>query len=261
MKRRHFLGASLTLPIFSQIHAAKAVDKKPTIVLVHGAWHGGWCWKKVTNQLRADGFEVFAPTLTGLGERVHLLNYDINLDTHIQDIMAVLEYEDLKDVILVGHSYGGMVITGVADKAKDRISQLVYLDAFLPENGKALADYVQLPPFKKDANGKYELWKIPSFAKAEQFGVVDKKDVEWVNAKLGVQPIQTFMQPISLSETLSSTIKKTYIKGSDKQSKHFGEAAVRAKSKGYKYVELQTGGHDIMVSEPETLVKILKSLV
>jgi pimeloyl-ACP methyl ester carboxylesterase len=151
MKRRHFLGASLTLPIFSQIHAAKAVDKKPTIVLVHGAWHGGWCWKKVTSQLRADGFEVFAPTLTGLGERVHLLNYDINLDTHIQDITAVLEYEDLKNVILVGHSYGGMVITGVAEKAKDRISQLVYLDAFLPENGKALADYAQLPPFQKDA--------------------------------------------------------------------------------------------------------------
>jgi pimeloyl-ACP methyl ester carboxylesterase len=259
MKRRHFLGASLTLPIFSQIHAAKTVDKKPTIVLVHGAWHGGWCWKKVTNQLRADGFEVFAPTLTGLGERVHLLNYDINLDTHIQDITAVLEYEDLKNVILVGHSYGGMVITGVADKAKDRISQMVYLDAFLPENGKALADYVELPPFKKDANGKYERWKIPSFANAEQFGIVDKKDIEWVNAKLGVQPIQTFMQPVTLSEAIS-TIKKIYIKGSAK-SKHFGEAAERAKSNGYKYIELHTGGHDIMVSEPNTLVKILKSLI
>jgi pimeloyl-ACP methyl ester carboxylesterase len=260
MKRRHFLASSLALPIFSTVSVTKSVDKKPTFVLVHGAWHGGWCWKKVTNMLKTNGFEVFTPTLTGLGERAHLLNENINLDTHIQDITAVLEYEDLKDVILVGHSYGGMVITGVADKAKGRISQLVYLDAFLPENGKSLVDYAQIPPVKKDANGKIENWKIPPLAKAAQFGVTDKNDIEWVDAKLSAQPIQTFLQPVTLNEVPSNTIKKVYIKGSS-PSKHFGEAAERAKIKGYQYFELQKGGHDVMVSDPDALVKIFKSLI
>jgi len=110
-------------------------------LFVHGAWHGGWCWKRVARILRAAGHEVFAPTLTGLGEREHLLNADVGLDIHIQDVLGVLKYEDLHDVILVGHSYGGMVIAGVAEKATTRIKHLVYLDAFVPEDGKSLADY------------------------------------------------------------------------------------------------------------------------
>src|SRR5580700_2534506 len=99
-----------------------------TYVLVHGGGHGGWCWQRVVPLLRAAGHEVYTPTLTGLGERSHLLRPDIDLDTHIADVVGVLRYEDLTDVILVGHSYGGMVITGVADRALARIGQLVYLD-------------------------------------------------------------------------------------------------------------------------------------
>ena len=116
-----------------------------TFVLVHGAWLGGWCWKKVTPLLRAAGQEVFAPTLTGLGERSHLFSPEVGLDTHIEDIIAVLEYEDLTDVILVGHSYAGMVIAGVAQKAAHRLAELVYLDSFLPESGKSLDDYLPAP--------------------------------------------------------------------------------------------------------------------
>ena len=111
-----------------------------TFVLVHGGGHGGWCYSRVSPLLRAAGHEVYAPTLTGLGERKHLLRPDIDLDTHITDIVHVLEYEDLEDVILLGHSYGGMVITGVADRAGSRIRRLVYLDAAHPRNGESLAD-------------------------------------------------------------------------------------------------------------------------
>ena len=112
-----------------------------TYVLVHGAWHGGWCWKKVAPLLRHAGHEVFIPTLTGLGERAHLLTPEVDLTTHVQDIVGVLTYEDLQEVILVGHSYGGMVISGVAQQAALRLSHLVYLDAFVPENGRCLLDY------------------------------------------------------------------------------------------------------------------------
>jgi pimeloyl-ACP methyl ester carboxylesterase len=104
----------------------------------------------VTPLLRAAGHEVFTPTLTGLGERSHLLGPDIDLDTHVRDVAAVLEYEDLHDVVLVGHSSGGMVIAGTTAVAAERIGQLVYLDAFLPEDGKALRDYAPVPPARPD---------------------------------------------------------------------------------------------------------------
>ena len=142
MKRRNVI----TTLSFLAVGSASAVyghprKKQATIVLVHGAWHGGWCWKKVVPLLRAYGNDVYAPTLTGLGERSHLLHQQIDLDLHIQDIVAMLDYEDLHDVTLVGHSYGGMVITGVADRERARINKLVYLDAFMPDNGKSLQDY------------------------------------------------------------------------------------------------------------------------
>src|SRR5438105_4042834 len=111
-----------------------------TFVLIHGAWHGGWCWQRVAPALRREGHEVYAPSLTGMGERRHLARADIDLDTHIEDVVSLLEMEDLRDVVLVGHSYGGMVITGAADRS-GRVAKLVYLDAFVPENGRCCLDY------------------------------------------------------------------------------------------------------------------------
>ncbi len=111
-----------------------------TYVLVHGACHGGWCWRRVAELLRAAGHEVFAPTLTGLGDRAHLAHRGIDLDTHIQDVAAVLTYEELREVVLVGHSYAGLVITGVAERAANRLAQLVYLDAAVPRDGEAGLD-------------------------------------------------------------------------------------------------------------------------
>ena len=113
-----------------------------TFVLVHPAWFGGWCWRKVSPVLRARGHEVFAPTLTGLGERAHLASQKVGLEMHVEDVANVLEYEDLRQVILVGNSSGGMVITGVADRMPERIAHLVYLDAFVPEDGQSMLDII-----------------------------------------------------------------------------------------------------------------------
>jgi pimeloyl-ACP methyl ester carboxylesterase len=111
-------------------------------VLVHGGWHGGWCWRFVAAALRRADHDVYTPSLTGLGDRAHLARPGIDLELHIQDVVAVLEMEDLREVVLLGHSYGGMVVTGVADRCTARISKLVYLDAFVPENGKCALDYI-----------------------------------------------------------------------------------------------------------------------
>ena len=158
-----------------------------TYVLVHGAWHGGWCWKRVAPLLRAAGHEVYTytPTLTGLGERAHLLSRDIDLDTHITDIVNVLAYEELTDVVLVGHSYGGMVIAGVADRVPERVAHLVYLDAFVPRDGQAVHDIFS-PEFAAHlqalALAEGDGWRIPA-PPAASYGVTAAADLAWVAAK------------------------------------------------------------------------------
>ena len=135
-----------------------------TFVLVHGAWHGSWCWKRVRRALQARGHEVFTPTLTGVGERSHLLAPQVDLDTHINDVVNCVKWEELSDVVLCGHSYGGCVIRGAADRIADRIGALVYLDAFVPETGRSLHD--TLPQKTRDgqvdlAKAAGEGWKLP----------------------------------------------------------------------------------------------------
>src|SRR2546421_8767740 len=135
-----------------------------TFVLVHGAWHGSWCWKRVRKALQAQGHDVFTPTLTGVGERSHLLARNINLDTHIDDVVNLIRWEELTDVVLCGHSYGGAVISGAASRVGDRISALVYLDAFVLEDGESLHD--ALPPEQRNmqlavAQTHGDGWKVP----------------------------------------------------------------------------------------------------
>lgn len=235
--------------------------KRATFVLVHGAWHGGWCWKKVTPLLQAAGHEVFTPTLTGLGERAHLLNPQVDLSTHIQDIVGVLEYEDLRNLVLVGHSYGGMVISGVAEKAGTRLSQLVYLDAFLPENGKSLKDYVPGAPLDELARTKGDGSRLPmaGLVTLEMFGVTDSADVAWMTPKLGDQPYKTFTQPVQLAATVNKSLRRAFIQTS--KLPNFTEAAARAKMQGFRYYELFSAGHDAMVTKPKELVKIFLELV
>src|SRR5258708_16078648 len=130
-----------------------------TFLVAHGAWSAGWAWKKMQPLMAARGHELFTPTCTGLGERAHLAHRDLNLESHIADMLAVLEFEDLKNVILIGHSYGGMVATGVADRARDKIKQLVYLDAFAPEGGKSAIHYIPPQPPGLPRKNPLDPWK------------------------------------------------------------------------------------------------------
>jgi pimeloyl-ACP methyl ester carboxylesterase len=172
-----------------------------TYVLVHGAWHGGWSWKRVAQIFRKNGDEVFTPTLTGLGERSHLISADIGLDTHIQDIAAVLDYEDLQDVILVAHSYGAMVISGVAETHASRIKQLVYIDAFVPIDGQWMAQFFPAPAvevYKEKSRLEGKGYGIPS-PPPEVLGITSQADLAWVRPRLGLQPRKSFYDPIHLS--------------------------------------------------------------
>ena len=169
-----------------------------TYVLVHGAWHGAWCWRRVTRMLTAHDHEVFTPTLTGVGERSHLLTPEIDLDTHITDVVNVMKWERLDQIVLVGHSYGGLVVSGVAEQRKDAIAAIVLLDAFYPDNGQSLAD--QATKTTRDAieaavqKGDTVLAPRP----AAMFKV-NEKDCAWVDALCVPHPIRCFTQKIHLT--------------------------------------------------------------
>ncbi len=259
--RRQILTCFGLLP-FAGLAATgySSAQKNFVFVLVHGAWHGGWCWKKVKILLEEQRFTVYTPTLTGLGERSHLLNEEIGLDTHIQDIVAVLEYEDLKNVILVGHSFGGMVITGVAGKAAERISHLVYLDAFLPENGKALKDYLPQNDSGNENPKESRDWKVPPRSTAAEFGVREKEDIAWAEKRLGPQSAKTFVQPVVIENPIPDEIKKTYIQLTD-DSPWFVEAAERARKNGFQIFSYLEGGHDAMISQPGEIAEMFISML
>ena len=172
-----------------------------TFVLVHGMWAGGWYWQKVRPLLRAAGHEVFTPTLAGLGERVHLARPDVGLDRHIEDVVNVLRFEDLYDVLLVGHSYAGMVIRGVADRIPERVTTLVYLDAFVPEHGERVLDLwpaAYRPDFEAMAMG-FDGWRIPTLDPGDE----DPSIIAWEAGRTVPHPIATFREPIRLSNSAS----------------------------------------------------------
>src|SRR5262245_41336263 len=169
-----------------------------TFVLVHGAWHGSWCWKRVRRSLQAKGHDVFTPTLTGVADRSHLLSSDVNLETHILDVVNLIQWEELSDVVLCGHSYGGCVISGVADRIPERIRSLVYLDAFVLEDGENILQHV---PGGQLAH--QEDWKVPPIP-AEVFNV-NMADRDWVNRQCTVQSIETFRQRLKLRNATKIT--------------------------------------------------------
>ena len=227
-----------------------------TYVLVHGAWHGGWCWAKVARLLRDAGHEVHTPTLTGLGDRAHLARPEVDLETHIQDVVAVLESEELRQVTLVGHSYGGMVISGVAARTSGRIGQLVYLDAFVPETGKSLLDYLgeRATAMREAAATHGEGWTLPSFP-PERFGVTSQRDTEWLNKHLVAQPLRTFEQPLPAAG--GDKLKRTYIYCSKPAMGTFDQFAERLRDdRKWTFHDVKTG-HDAMVTAPGEIAKIL----
>ncbi len=232
-------------------------SKKGLFVLVHGAWHGGWCWRRVVPLLRRAGHQVFTPSLTGLGDRAHLSRPDINLDTHIQDILTLIDMEDLEDVILVGHSYGGMVVTGVAHRVPSKIRRLVYLDAFLPEDGKAQIDYI-LPERAAFMRKEGEETGMVNPAPLARFGVTKPEDVTWASRHLVAHPYRTMVQPIKLTdEAAFSRLRKTYIYCSSPATGSFDGFAARIRiDPAWQFFEMKTG-HDAMITDPEGVAQIL----
>ncbi|MEH2514388.1 pimeloyl-ACP methyl ester carboxylesterase [Nitrobacteraceae bacterium AZCC 1564] len=258
MTRRRALAAGMTGAAIAAtgFEAAGAQQTAKTFVLVHGAWHGGWCWRRVSDLLEKQGHKVFAPTLTGLGERSHLLTKDVNVSTHVTDIVNVLKWEDIKDVVLVGHSYGGLVISGVAEQAADKISSIIFLDAFLPENGDSLLEKSS-PAFKsaiEAALGRNEVsFKAPP---ASAFGV-EEKDRAWVDSKTTPQPIGTYTEKATYTGGREKIAKKAYIRAEGYKSPTFDANVVKVKGKSdWKLAEMQTG-HDAMVTAPDQLVTLL----
>ena len=230
-----------------------------TYVLVHGGGHGGWCYQPVARGLRAQGHEVHAPSLTGCGDRQHLFRSDVDLECHITDVTNLVEFEDLRDVILVGHSYGGMVITGVADRAPDRIGHLVYLDAATPTNGQSLADLAGRAMFFARANSRIvdgvELCLFPTEETIPIYGVVDSETVDWMRPRLTPQPWRCFEQPLNLTnEEALAKIPQSHINStmflSSRDVDH-----IRAISDGRMW-DLDTG-HDMMITEPKWVAEKL----
>jgi pimeloyl-ACP methyl ester carboxylesterase len=233
-----------------------------TYVLVHGGGHGGWCYQKVARILRAKGHEVHCPTLTGLGERSHLLSPDIDLDTHIADVVAVLHYEDLRDVILAGHSYGGMVIVGVADRALDRVGQLVYLDAALPLDGEALTDLAPEAMADARANGRVvdgiELVIFPEYI-LPLMAVPDPDDQAWMLDRLAPHPWRTFEQPLTLkNEEAVRKIPRTIVNCTPTLAARVQRNQQRLFDADRVW-EIDTG-HDLMITEPEAVAEMLERL-
>jgi pimeloyl-ACP methyl ester carboxylesterase len=185
----------------------------PSFVLVHGACAGGWYWRWVMPYLHAAGFEAIAPTLTGLGERAHLATPEVDLDTHIQDIVAVYEFEDLRDTVLVGHSYGGMVVAGVADRLPDRVAQLIYLDSDVPRDGDT-----SVPPRRhaarvERARAEGDGWRVPPPTSYFEDQLATLPDVErmWFLERLTMHPLKTWLQPIRLTGA-AATLPTSYIR-------------------------------------------------
>lgn len=233
-----------------------------TFVLVHGGGHGGWCYQSVAKILRARGHEVYAPSLTGLADREHLLSADVDLNMHITDIVKLLQYEDLLDVILVGHSYGGMVITGVADRATDRIANLVYLDAAFPENGQSLVDHagevILAAREKARVVDGVELVLYPGEDPMEFFGVTDPGQIAWMKPRLTPHPWKCFEQKLVLNnEAAMRQLPVSFIFSGVQIESLTDEIReqIRAFTQG-RFWEIDTG-HDLMISEPEKTAEAL----
>ena len=234
-----------------------------TFVLVHGGGHGGWCWDLLRPLLEEAGHDVHAPTLTGLGERAAEVTPEVDLDWHIADVVAVLDDEDLADVILVGHSYGGMVITGVADRRPARVGQLVYLDAASPRDGQSLVDVAPgLMDFARSSSQTIDgvelvLWPSPEFGRL--FGVTDPALLEWMQERLTPQPWPTFAQPLTLQDEVAvRRIPRPDLICINELSGN--TATDPARTAGADRVRHIETGHDLMITAPDDVATMLLQL-
>jgi len=231
-----------------------------TFVIVHGAWSGAHAWRWVRPLLRAAGHEVFTPALTGLGERAHLAHPGIDLDTHIEDVVAVLHYEDLRDVILVGHSYGGMVITGAADRVGDRLAQLVYLDADVPLDHQSefdLLDPEEAAEYEAAARSRGDGWRVPP-PFPDPLPPETPSIVAWAVGRMVPHPLRTLTQSLHLVHDAAAGPPRTYVLCSEGRNGRPRPAYVQRISvdPDWRMVELKAS-HVAHVTAPEALVGTL----
>jgi pimeloyl-ACP methyl ester carboxylesterase len=230
-----------------------------TFVLVHGGWLGGWCWSRVSKLLSAKQHTVIAPTLTGLGERSHLLNSEIDLDTHVLDVVNTMKWQELRDVVLVGHSYGGMVTAGVAEMMEKSIATFVLLDSFLPASGQSVVDVIPVPQFRdpilKAASDGATTLPPPSAASFN----VNEDDRAWVDAQCTPLPIKCFLQKIVLTGARDRIAQKAFIRATNFYSPPSDDALLEARNKGWKTFEIGAG-HEVMIDAPAQLADVLEGL-
>lgn len=241
---------------------AQGAAPSKTYVLVHGAYGGGWIWRDVATALRGQGHRVFTPTQTGLGERSHLLSRQITVETHIEDVASVIRFEDLRDVILVGHSYGGMAVIGVADRLTDRIRHIVYLDALIPENGDTA--FTILPAGMADARRKTAVEQGAGVALPvpgpEAFPIPAGPAKDWFMQRLRPHPIGTYESPVRLTKPAGAGLPATYVAYTDPALASIEPSRQRAKAKaGWQYRELAVP-HDVEVPNPEKVVEVLAGI-
>jgi pimeloyl-ACP methyl ester carboxylesterase len=231
--------------------------KTATFVLVHGAWGGSYGWTPFAEEMRKRGHRVFTPSLTGLGERTHLAGFHVNLSLHIEDVCNVIKYERLRDFVLAGHSYGGMVVTGVADRLADRIRSLIYVDAFLPENGKSLFDYTPDVNEQRlaDAGANHGGFGMSSPAASLQ-GLSEEE-----RALRSPQPLATCIEKIKLTGGADRIANRMYVWAANNPGGPFRQFYDRVRSqKGWKAVEVDCG-HGVHREKPAELVTLLESMV
>ena len=262
--RRGFLGAAGTgvggLALSGLAGAAEPRETpRRTFVLVHGAWHGGWCWRRVADLLERAGHKVYTPTLTGLGERSHLLDDGIDLETHVQDVVNLFAWEDLEDAVLCAHSYGSWVISCVVEQVLSQVASIVFVDSFMPEDGQS--GLSTAPPAARESVEKaLKEGAISRPAPPAAALHVNEKDRAWVDAKMTPQPIGVSLQKIRLTGAVERVGKKAYVRAADFPSAGFDRFLAAAEAKpGWRAFSVP-GGHDLMVDNPHRLAEILLEL-
>jgi pimeloyl-ACP methyl ester carboxylesterase len=221
-----------------------------TFVLVHGAWHGGWCWQRVRDRLSTHGHRVFTPTLTGVGERSHVSSPGVDLSTHVSDIVNEIRWKNLDDVVLVGHSYGGMVITGVAEQIATKIASIVYVDGFIPEDGQSAADL----------GGKADAGPFTTPLSAEVFAI-NPADRAWADSKMTSQSTACFTEKLRISGAYQTIARKTYVRAKGFPVPAFAAAFERTRmDASWRTFEIESG-HDIMIDKPDELASLLRQAI
>jgi pimeloyl-ACP methyl ester carboxylesterase len=255
--RRAALGALTAASALAAGGARVEAQAAPkTFVLVHGTWHGGWCWRRVADALEKKGHKVYAPSLTGVADRSHLLTKDVNLTTHVSDVANLIRWEDLKEVVLVGHSSAGFVITQAAEQIGSQVASIVYLDAFVPQVGDSLISLANPGPRKalEEAVARGDLVAKPVPAAAFN---VNEKDRAWVDGKCTPHPLAAVVEKVTAAGAHEKIARKTYIRATGFKSPVFDETLAKMKTApGWKTYEVASG-HDVMVDQPDRLAEIL----